>query len=180
MKLFIANCTKQAIEFLYRMPESVRMFQVSIGIGKQERIHSDSLTADEVEYIVKQHRPYGLVPVDEIDRTRSFIGMCYSVDKEVNMTRVMSALEHNDDVLEERGRVTRQESAVALNNSLEQATGGTARLHHTEVAIKEETRRGDNDESRQRLDETVNVSRQNPEKAVQEPRGNRGNRRNRG
>lgn len=176
MKLFIANCTKQNIDFQYRLPESARIFQRLINIGQQERIHSDNLTVEEIDHIVKQHAPYGLVRVDEIDRTKSFIGMCYSIDKEVNMQRVMSALAHNDDVLEERGRITRQESAVALNNSLEQATQGQAKLHHTEVAIQEETPKGTPDTERQRLDETVNVSRANPQQTTQGQRGSRRNR----
>lgn len=156
-KLYIANCTKQVIDFLYRVPESARVHQQTIGIGQQVMVYKESARADEIDYIIGQHARFGLVRESEIDRTKVFIGMCYSVGQPVNMERVQSALEHNDEVLTEVGAQTRLESAVALNDSLERSTGKDGGLRHVDVEITEVPKPND-DNDKPRLKETVHVS----------------------
>ena len=134
MKLYIANCTQQVQSFMYRVPETPAPRMQPIGIGQQIQISGD-LSQFDIDAIVEQHSRYGLVAVDAIDRTRPFIGVCYSVDKHVPVDKIKRALEHNESVLIERGRVMRQEAAVALNNSLEEQTDG---LKNLELTVQEE------------------------------------------
>lgn len=137
-KLFILNCTRQVQEFWYRLPENSKLLHQMIPIGGQIQIAGDLSTTD-IDSIIEQHAKYGMVAYSEIDRTRPFIGYCYQIDKKFN--NISDALQrgfgHNDQVLEERGRVLREEAAVAINQSIEDQRAA-ARLTELEVTIEDE------------------------------------------
>lgn len=122
MKMYIANCTKQVASFIYRLPEHHQQRQQQIEIGGQTQISGD-LTQLEVDAIIEQHTKYGLVAADDLDRTKPFIGLCYSIDKPVRIGKLEQALVHNDKVLEQRGAQTRKEAALAVAKNVEQQTG---------------------------------------------------------
>lgn len=140
-KLFIANCTKQIHDFLYLVPETKRLMMTRIGIGEQAAIYQDT-QIEVLEGIVAQHQRYGLVPVNEINRTRAFIGLCYQFDKPIDMEKVVLAINHNDEVLIERGATYRKEAAVSFNNMIERdiADGAPGRLKEVEVEVIEDTK----------------------------------------
>lgn len=119
MKMYIANCTAQVHDFIYRVVESPALRTQKIEIYGQIVV-SGNLTDKDVDFIVEQHARYGLIPVSEIDRTRPFIGMCYQVDKPIEVAKIRRAIEHNRDVLQERGVELRKEAAIAVNNKLEE------------------------------------------------------------
>jgi hypothetical protein len=133
MKLYVANCTKQVQDFIYRLPETAASRQQKIDIGGQIRVSGD-LTTQDIDAIIEQHSRYGMVNVDTIDRTKEFVGVCYSVDKPVDLKYVRRALEINQFVLEERGREIRTEAAVATANSVEEQNPG---LHALEMSVQE-------------------------------------------
>ena len=137
-KLYIANCTNQVQQFLYRLPEtpSARMMVIEIG---QQALLAEDLNPMQIESIVGQHAKYGMVAVADIDRTRPFIGLCYQVDKKIDMVKIQRAAEHNVSVLEHRGEELRKISAVAANNELEKAAGG---LNKTRVSFQEDVQDG--------------------------------------
>lgn len=144
-KLYVANCTQQNQDFVYRVPDAVNSVRRQpIPIGGQILISGD-LDEAAVNYIVSQHARYGLVRVDEIDRTKPFIGMCYDVDRPIPAKRIMIALEHNQDVLVGLGKKIREESAVALNNLVEnnlQNSGLPGNVTNVEIsAVEQETAR---------------------------------------
>ena len=118
-KMFIANTTQQVQDFQYRLPENPKIVKQTIPIGGQIQIPGD-LTVHDIEAIIEQHSPYGMVAVSEIDRTKPFIGVCYSLDKAVTVNKIMSAIEHNGAVLDARGREIRKEAAVSVNNAIEE------------------------------------------------------------
>jgi len=134
MKMYIANCTPQVQDFHYRLPENAKLLKQTIPLGQQIQIPGD-LTQFDIDAIIEQHSRYGMVRVGEIDRTKAFIGVCYDIDRKVDMDRVRNAIEHNYEVLEERGKIIRQEAAVAVNNSIEEQTGGG--LNALEARIEE-------------------------------------------
>lgn len=131
--MYVANCTRQIQDFMYRLPEQTKVMKQIIDIGGQIRIPGDLSTPD-VEAIVEQHAIYGMVRVDEIDRTKPFVGVCYSLDKPVSVDKIRIALQHNQDVLVERGRKIREETAVSINNAMEDQTNA---LESLEVSIEE-------------------------------------------
>jgi len=152
-KLYIANCMKQTYIFAYRVPNESGIKQLPIRIGEQIQLPGDfdmsQISNTSASGIVDQHLKYGMVKFDEIDRTKPFIGICYSVDKKIPVEKIMRAMTHNEMVLEQRGRDLRQASAVASNNLIEkhlheanQQSGGDAELGGFEMTVEEESQRG--------------------------------------
>ena len=122
--LYVANCTAQYQDFHFRVPAEdlalTRRVQVQrIAPGFQQQILGEA-PLPVLEAIIEQHRPYGLVPFDEVVRTTEFIGMCYSFDKPVSMDRIGYALDHNKGVKFEEGEERREETAVAIGNIIDE------------------------------------------------------------
>jgi hypothetical protein len=154
MQLYLANCTKQILDFQYRVPEdrSKMPYRTSIAPGTQQVIWKpDSLPV--LMAIVDQMRPYGLVAVNEVDRTREFIGFCYSIDKPVPMDVMMVADDHNTSVLTQRGVEMRKQTAVAMEHQMFSENDGLA---HMELEIVEDTK-GETP----RVAEAIEVNRRN-------------------
>ena len=125
-KLYVANTTKQAHDFAFRVPAEddfarrvPRLSTIRIEAGSQQQIMGEVSPA-QINAVVEQYLPYGLIPVDEVPSTRAFIGLCYSIDKPVDIERLTYALDHNQGVLFDRGKVQQKETAVATGNALEE------------------------------------------------------------
>ncbi len=118
--LYIANATKQEHTFAYRLPERVgEPILQPIRAGGQVRISGD-LNQIQIDAIIEHHRIYGMISVEEAARVKEFAGLCYSIDKPISFEKLTQMVEHNDDVLTERGKKMRAEAAVATNEQLEQ------------------------------------------------------------
>lgn len=131
--MYVANCTMQIQDFIYRLPENLKARQQRIEIGQQIQISGD-LSTQDIEAIIQQHSPYGLIAADEVDRSRgAFIGLCYSLDKPVNMARVQSALDNNSLVLTERGHMIRQEAGLATHKVISDGNPGVLQSMDFEV-----------------------------------------------
>lgn len=156
MKMYIANCTNQIQDFQYWMPGSAKIYRQGIPIGQQIQLSGD-LTQHDIDAVIEQHAPYGMVNTTEIDRTRAFVGICYSIDKKINMDYVRRAAERNKAVLDARGKVIRQEAAVAVNNAMEEEaqSARTGNVNQLEMTITEDTKGGKDIE----VDETTRVTR---------------------
>lgn len=141
MKMYIFNCTQQVHNFSYRLPEggrSPRMQQIQIGGYIQI---SGELSQPDIDAVADHHRKYGLVPMDEVDRTKAFVGLFFSVDKKPKWDKIRGTIAHNMEVLEERGRNLRMEAAVAVTNHLE-ANSPPGSVGALEMSVTEETRDG--------------------------------------
>jgi hypothetical protein len=143
MKMYVANCTIQAHDFLYRLPETNSHRMQRIGPGSQIRISGD-LNQPEIDSIVKQHEKYGMLSVDEASRVkRRFVGLCYSVDAPVKIERMEIVLDMNNKVLVAEGERLRREAAVATATAIEkelEPVGGN--LTALEMSVVEERRDG--------------------------------------
>ena len=138
MKLFIANCTAQRHDFQYRIVEQAGVKRQQIPMNGQIEIAYD-LNQQQVDGIIAQHAPYGMVSVDEIDRTRPFIGLCYSVGKPIKVDALRRTLVHNRDVLEETGKKNRTEAGLAVAEQLmanDPANGGLQAVETSVVEVE--------------------------------------------
>ena len=117
MRVYIGNATKQILTFSYR-PAGRGIRSQSVPIGGQVLLSGD-LTTEEVDAALSQNEKYGLVNVKEIDRTKAFIGICYSLDKEISLSYLQRALDQNHQVLVDRGKEIRTNAAIAVNQGLE-------------------------------------------------------------
>jgi hypothetical protein len=149
MKLYIANCTKQIHHFFYRVIGSTSLRMQPIKDGGQIQISGD-LQPEEANYIIGQHEIYGMIKADEVDRTKPFAGLCYSVDKPVAVAKIQKLFIHNQEVLEHRAEDTLRATALASSDVLESKVTEAARdanrplpaLGDLEMSIVEETRKG--------------------------------------
>jgi hypothetical protein len=140
MRLYIANCTQQVQTFMYRTPEesgamSGGMRVQHIEIGAQIPITGD-LNKIQIDSIVAQHSKYGLISVDEVDRNKAFAGLCYSIDKPVPISKLLYVMQNNKKLMDERGRKTRLEAAIAVNQQVENNMAD--QLKKLEIEVKEE------------------------------------------
>ena len=155
-KLYVANCTKQRHEFMYRAPEQKQPILQVIDIGSQIMVWKDA-PKDDLIGIVDQHEHYGLIPVANIDRSKHFVGMCYSFDKPIDVNKIMYTVENNDAVLEERALEARKEAAQVISHSLGQIAQDTGNgLNAVEVEVQEMARPG----HEAKVHETITVQRE--------------------
>lgn len=156
MKLYLANCTKQAQDFVWRprnLPPGAPPKKIRIDVGTQQLMPGDWLSQD-VTHLLQQHARFGLVDAADIQRNRAFVGLCFSLDKPVNMREVMTALATNDAILVERGVELRRRAAVAAEGQLQQQAPA-AGLRAVELTVVEDRRDG----GAPLIDETVRVER---------------------
>lgn len=164
-KLFVSNTTKQHWVFHYRVPERTQIMEAKIAVGATVSIYKDDMSSEELDAIVNQLVTIGAVDAKSVDRTREFIGLCYSVDKPPKDTAIHTAIEKNDDVLAKRGHELRKEAAVAVNDALSQNGSSPQEL---DFSIVEDRRRGE--DGGDVLDEKIEVRREGQES---KPRGRR-------
>jgi hypothetical protein len=145
MQLYISNCTKQVQDFIYRVPEDKagHYRRQIIPIGGQTRIYRDD-TFEVLKGIVDQHACYGLVAVENIDTTQEFIGLAYSFGRAIPSEAIEIAIDHNQDVLNERGIEIRKEALGAAHNAMEvQAYSQGNELHGLETEVREQGKPGE-------------------------------------
>jgi hypothetical protein len=166
-KMYIANCTNQVQDFQYRLPESNKIYKQPISIGDQIRLSGDLSTPD-IEAIISQHQIYGLVPVSEIDRSKDFVGLCWQLDRPIDVEKVKRALAVNMRVLDARGKEIRKEAAVAVSNSVEAELSNTPdRLKALEFSIEEQPNKDGRDIQ---VNEQLRVTRDPSQAAPKPPR----------
>jgi len=177
MKLYIANTTKHIQEFLYRIPEFDRVFPQTIQPGQQVLIYQDA-PKDVLEHIVNQHtdtpKPF-CVSVEEAARNHGFIGLIYSFDKPVPLTKIERQFEANDEALAEQGGEQRKEAAAALSHTTDQqASNMGASVNALEMSIVEQTQKGAQNNEKG-INEVVSVVK--PGKASKGGKGGKGGKR---
>jgi hypothetical protein len=172
MKIFVGNATRQYRTFAYRVPESGRPRTQDIPMGGQIQLTGD-FSQNEVDAIVDQHRKYGLIEVKDIDRRKSFAGLCYQIDKPIRVSELQTAMVIRTEVLVERGKETRKAVALASAANLEQQLSDQERpegLRGVETSFMEDN--FDGREERDPLSEGLRV-----EPGKDEGKGGKGGRR---
>ena len=144
MKLYVANCSKAHRHlFVYRVIEGRDTITQVIEAGGQTQISGDH-TAEGIDYIVSQHRLYGITAVDQIDRTRPYFGLAYSIDKPISADKLQRAIAHNDEALVQLGKEMRAGAAVTTNANAEQFSTDNRLpgIQNLEMTVVEERRDG--------------------------------------
>lgn len=123
MKLFIANSSRQAHTFNFKLPEKTQSFGVTIRPGQQ---HAFDFPPEVIDYIISQHEPYGLQPRNRVDS--HFSGICYSTDKAVSESEIIENSEQRLENLDDMSQRILEASALTLNHAVESAViqGGEA------------------------------------------------------
>lgn len=147
MKLYIANTTKQVQDFYYRIPghpssSGLMPLLQKIAMGGQICIPAD-LNTPEIDGIIEQHSNYGLIPADEVDAAKGYVGLMYSIDKPVPAAKMARLIGHNTEVMVERGQKNRESAGIAAldqaNQFLQEQRPGD-NIDAFEMSVVEETR----------------------------------------
>ena len=138
MKLYVANTKKQNEEFLFRVLGSEKLIRRSIPAGGQ--IFVGDFQSEEIDYIIRQHEPYGMVESKRIKAQRHFVGLCHSIGEPVSLDHMTLAFHLNDEILKEKGKEMRETAAVVIDDSLQKMNLNAS---ETSIVITEETKNGD-------------------------------------
>lgn len=165
-KLYIANLTRQNYEIHYRLPNDPRKqpYAKLIPRGGQGVLNHE-LSAFEISKIIEGQEKYGLIDVKDIDRTKAFTGVCYSIDKEISAAAIEKGIYHNDEVLGQRGQEIREHAAIAINAAMEQTLDEqelNVKVKSLEIEVSEVS---GSYEDGDRLEQTINVTRDPADKA---------------
>lgn len=167
MKLYIANGTRQTHNFQYRTPGVPGLRSQYIPAGKQLLLSGDMSLLD-IQYIIEKNLKYGLVDCTKIDQSKPYVGLVYSIDKPVPVPKIQNVMEHNIDVLTERGHQNREMAAITANQALETQLeqNQVGQLQAMDVEIIEENKPGQ-DTGRTRISEGFRVTRHETTQARQ-------------
>lgn len=156
MTLYVANLSRNVLEFTYRIAGENRYFTTKIMPFTQESVYPGG-TADEHAFIVEQNARYGLIPVSDIDRTKRFIGMCYQYDKPIQPDKMMPVAQHNEDALNREALESRKIAAIAMDEALARtAQESGVKFNGLEVDLEEQEQKG----AQQQVNETIAVETQ--------------------
>lgn len=139
--MFVANCTKQVREFIFKIPEGGLRRQ-TIPIGQQIKVAGID-NDEQIKAIVEQYQRYGMMTVADAIKAKTFTGLIYSLDKPVKVENMEIVLSNNDAQLVKQGQQIRKEAAIAAANSAdEHARSVGGELKATETTITEVPKNG--------------------------------------
>ena len=138
--MYVVNCTQQVQDFVYRLPEFSGVRSQQIAIGGYVQL-SGELNQPQIDAVVKQHSRYGMVAEEEVSRTKTFIGLYFTVDRLPKLAKIYDAISHNVDVMMERGKKTREEAAVFTSSAIENNVPAGS-LKELEMSVVQEKREG--------------------------------------
>lgn len=166
MSLYVANTSRCTLDFTFNVRGIPRHFKVTIPPFSQHSIYPDG-TKDDHADIVGQNKRYGLVAVSDIDRTKTFIGMCYQFDRPIQQDKMLKVAPHNDGVRLAEAQESRKIAAIAMDDALSRAAQETGeKFQGVEIEIEEQEQKG----SDVQIKETIAVD--NPSRGRGRPRKN--------
>lgn len=166
MPLYVANCTAQNYLFPYLLPEDRKLRHKMIPMGGQTMIHSRDATREEMAAIVKQHEVYGIRDANTIDQARGFMGICYSFEKPIPVSKILAANRQNQETAAKQAQNQRQDAAAAMHHlMMDQARQDNVPIPRSfEMQVEEVTSPG----SDRGVNETIEIVQEGVE-----PRGGR-------
>ena len=140
-KMYVVNATQQIRQFTFWLKGAPRALVQEVPIGGQTLVAGRELSVTDIEHVIQQHAPYGLVEVSEALRSRgTFDGVAYSLDKPVPYDRIVDLVDRYNGVMNERGKELRAAAAIATNDYIEtnlRENGVPARLQTLEQTVEE-------------------------------------------
>jgi hypothetical protein len=144
--LFVGNATRQTYAFAFRAPVAVPgvsglpLRTHMIEPGTFTRIPGE-WSPEEADSIVQQHVPYGIIRDGDIDRSREYHGIVYSIDKPITRSRLLYLMDHNLGHLVMRGQDIRRANAIAQSDLVQKAlveNGRNERVEAFDSTIQQE------------------------------------------
>jgi hypothetical protein len=113
--VYIGNATKQVLQFAYRVAERRGPIVQTIERLSQEKLSWD-MTPHDIDRLLEHCAMYGFVNVSEMEQVKGdFEGYVISVGRPIPSTKLVNAYEKRQTMLEERGKVIREQAAVVID-----------------------------------------------------------------
>src|SRR4051812_34559265 len=118
-KLYVANCSRQNYEVHYRLDFNVKgereenaRFQPAkrqtIPAGRQIPLGGNDLHISQIEEIIAQLQPYGLVALKEVGDIKTVTPLVFNVDAIVPADAIRRVMNTNSGILIEEGKTRRR------------------------------------------------------------------------
>jgi hypothetical protein len=141
MDIFVANCTQQAYQFHFRIPEYASPWQVSIPQGGQVKLPAPNggFSTPQADSVIQQLANAGGASISEARASRKRVWLMWS-EKQHLTHKMYEVIEQNQTLLKLDGERLRKEAAIAIDSQVV-ALGDT---HHfqppdaIEVSVAEE------------------------------------------
>lgn len=136
MRMHIANCSEQNQVLNYRLPEETKVRTQNLAIGRQIYIGDGDrdMTEPQISAVADQLGTFGLVHIKDLSRARGIIPYVWS-DSIIAADVILRVDQHNKGVLEGRGKLFREQAAIASNSTMENA----GPLNALEMSVEEDT-----------------------------------------
>lgn len=118
--LFVANISTHKHIFHFELPEG-KKGRLPIEAMTQQPFKD--LTSEDIAAIVDRYRPYGMVDWQAARRSKTFVGLCYSIDTPIKIDVFFETKESNDAAVNAVAAKVSEESTVALMGKLETELG---------------------------------------------------------
>jgi hypothetical protein len=139
--VYVANTSLHHHELRFALERGGKVYRQRIPIGGQIRVLDRSLTAEELGFFIARQERYGTRNVREMGAESKYVGLCYSVDRPVQLNAIKGNLEHNAEVLDEQRDRRLEQSTVAIANMLEKTVApAPTPLRRSTVEFTEETK----------------------------------------
>lgn len=179
-EMYVANGTRQAFSFQYRLPEGRQPIVMQLPTGTQIRLKGgpNGLSTADVDAIVAQWATYGMQRVDDVPKFKGIVPVAYQIDRPVTAKQIEAMIFHNDMYLEMEGRGLRKLAAVAVTLDVQQKlvdNNSPAGLKGMDISVVEEEPKNGYDPLRKPLGEGFKYTR-GQEPVDQPPARRRGRR----
>jgi hypothetical protein len=149
MKFYLCNMTQQRQRVAYRLPEVSSAWIQEVPIGGQIMLSGKNggydLTTPEINAVIEQLTPYGMVALENIDRVQGYVPLCYAIDRRIPITAIEKGLRANGSLLDSRGRQMRREAAIVSSQEIDNRLAGAGAeggVREVDVSVVEIEPRG--------------------------------------
>lgn len=139
MPLYVANCTPQPHDFIYRLPEAKGTQRIAIPAGGQMMVLNNDATPAAIRSVIEHHKIFGMVDAADIDLSKKFVGLCYSTTVPVKMPKIQAAFERNETALTALGTQQRETATAGISNLMKES----GPLSGLEIEVEEVVPRGE-------------------------------------
>jgi hypothetical protein len=142
-QMFIANISNQIQMFNYRPLELNKVVTLRLSEGEQVRVapnNSPGLTAPEIDAIIAQHAPYGLININD---ARSVVGaytpIIYALGKPITYEQLRRAMDQRIAAMTALGKKMREDDAIRIDHQIQRVNDPPLPLKKLEMSFIEET-----------------------------------------
>lgn len=119
-KMYVVNCTSQNQVICYQMPGTAKVIQQTIAMGRQDFVGGPlaDFSPPEIDAIVLQLRPYGLIAASDVKRLPGKIVPYVWSESVIRLDVIKHVMDHNKGVHVATGEKRRENAALGTNDAL--------------------------------------------------------------